>query len=83
VDAKTEQAQRDAERAALRKVRKVLDQIEDSEAQRRRLLRKVAVLCIVLVAFGAVLVWALFVSGERMPKGPPLQIPDSIKLKQS
>ncbi len=79
----TEQAQREAERAALRKVRKALDRIEDSEAKRRRLLRKVAVLCVVLVAFGAVMMWALFFSGERGPKGPPLQIPDNIKFKPS
>jgi ferric-dicitrate binding protein FerR (iron transport regulator) len=78
-----EQAQREAERAALRNVRKALDQLEASEAQRRRLLRKVAIACAALLVFGALLVWALFFSGERMPKGAPVQVPDHIKFRPS
>jgi hypothetical protein len=83
VNVKAEEAQREAERAALRNVRSALDGIEVSEAQRRRLLRKVLVICAVLFALGAVLAWAMFFSGERMPKGPPLQIPENIKFKPS
>ncbi len=79
----TEEEQRVAERAALRNVRKFLDQLEDSEAQRRRLLRKALVVCVVLLVFGAILAWGLFSSVERTPAGPPLKIPDSIKFKAS
>jgi cell division septal protein FtsQ len=78
-----EQAQREAERAALRNVRKVLDQLEDSEVQRRRLLRRVVAVCAVLLVVGGVLVWGIFFSGERMPKSAPLKIPESIKFKPS
>jgi len=76
-----EHARRTAEQAALRNVRRTLDEIEQSEIDRRATLRKVLVVCAILAAIGAWLVWGMF--GDRgMPKQPPLKVPDKVQQKQ-
>lgn len=77
-----EHARRTAEQAALRKVRKTLDEIEESEAARRRSLRKILLVCAVLAAIGAWVVWGLMFDDRGMPKQPPLKVPDKVQQKQ-
>jgi len=77
-----EHARRTAEQAALRNVRRTLDEIEESEIARRAMLRKVLVVCAILAAIGAWLVWGLMFGDRGMPKPPPLKVPDKIQQKQ-
>ena len=74
-----ERAQRSAEQAALRKVRKTLDRIGEDAAGERRALRKILVLCAILAALGAWVAWQLLFGERGMPKSPPLQLPAKIQ----
>jgi hypothetical protein len=77
-----EHAQRTTEQTALRKVRKALDRIEESEAGERRALKYVLVLCALLAALGVWFFWGLLFSGSEMPKQPLLTIPATLPQKQ-
>lgn len=74
-------AQRTAEQAALRKVRRQLDQFEAGEARQRRVIRIIAlagvaaILCVVLV------VWYMLSSNRDLLRGTPIEIPRSAAKK--
>lgn len=70
-----EHAQRTVERTALRKVRRTLDQIEETEAARRTTLRRVLIACAILAVFGAAVLWGLLFSGSDLPKPAPMKVP--------
>jgi len=75
-------AQRLAEQTALRKVRKTLDRIEESETAERRALRKVLIVCAMLAVLGAWLVWGLLSGDKAMPKQPPMKVPGKVQPRQ-
>lgn len=75
-------AQRIAEQTALRKVRKTLDGIEESETAQRRTLRKVVIVCAILAVLGAWLVWALLFGDKIISRRPPMKIPDKVQPRQ-
>jgi hypothetical protein len=77
-----EHAQRTVEQTALRKVRKTLDQVEEAEAARRRMLRYVLIACAILVSIGAWFLWGLVFSGRDLPKAPPMKVPGTLLQKQ-
>jgi hypothetical protein len=77
-----EHAQRTVEQTALRKVRKTLDGIEAAEAGERRTLRRILIVCAILVLLGAWLSWELVFSDKGMPKQPPMKIPDTLQPRQ-
>lgn len=77
-----EHAQRTVEQTALRKVRKTLDGIEADETGERRALRKVVIVCAILAALGAWLVWELVFSDKGMPRQPPLKVPGAAQPKK-
>lgn len=76
-----EHAQRTVEQAALRKVRKTLDKIEETEAARRRTLRYVLIACAILAVLGAWFFWGLLFSGRDLPKSPPMKVPSTLPQK--
>jgi hypothetical protein len=75
-------AQRVAEQAALRKVRKTLDAIREDETSKRQTLHKVLVVCAILAGIGIWFVWGLVFSGKDLPKDPPLKVPGTLQPKQ-
>ncbi|MBI2752948.1 MAG: hypothetical protein HYX46_05485 [Betaproteobacteria bacterium] len=75
-----EAAQREAERAALRKVRKQLDTMEQGVVKERKILRTVLVLGVIVVLVLAVVVWQM-ISRNRDLRGPPVEIPRTIEKK--
>lgn len=75
-------AQRTVEQTALRKVRKALDQIEEAEAARRRMLRLVLIAGALLALLGAWLFWWLLFSGRDVPKAAPMAVPATLPQKQ-
>ena len=75
-------AQRIAEQTALRKVRKALDSIEDSETAERRAAHKVLIVCAILAVLGAWLVWGLLSGDKGMPKQPPMKVPGKVQPRQ-
>lgn len=77
-----EHAQRTTEQTALRKVRKALDRIEESEAGERRALRYVLIACVLLALVGLWFFWGLIFRGSEMPKPPPMQIPATLPPRQ-
>ena len=77
-----EHARHTAEQAALRKVRKTLDEIEQSDVDQRRALRKILFVCAILAAIGIWMVWGLMFGDRGMPKQPPLKVPDKVQQKQ-
>jgi len=77
-----EHAQRVAEQAALRKMRRTLDEIEQAETARRRALRKVLIVCAILAVFVAGFFWWLIFSGRDLPKQPPMKVPGTLQQKQ-
>ncbi len=77
-----EHTQRTVEQTALRKVRKTLDDIEATQATERRTLRKILLVCAILVAVGVWFFWWLAFSGRNMPKQPPMQVPGKLEQKQ-
>ena len=72
-----EHAQRTAERAALRKVRKALDRMAAAETAERRTLRKILLACVLLAVLGGWYFWWLIFSDRGMPKPPPMNIPQT------
>jgi hypothetical protein len=74
-------AQREAERAALRKVRKQLDHIEQGDVKQRRILRTVLVLGAVVVLVLAVVVWQMISRNRELRSGPPVEIPRAVEKK--
>jgi hypothetical protein len=77
-----EHAQRTVEQAALRKVRKTLDQIEATEAAGRRTLRYVLIACAILAVLGVFIFFELLFSGRDLPKPPPMKVPSTLPQKQ-
>ena len=77
-----EHAQRTVEQAALRRVRKTLNGIEEAEAARRRTLRYVLIGCAILAVLGACFIWGLIFAGRDMPKTPPMKVPLTLPQKQ-
>ena len=77
-----EHAQRTVEQTALRKVRKTLDQAEEAEAARRRMLRYALIACAILAALGVWFSWWLIFSGRDLPKEPPMKVPATLQPKQ-
>ena len=75
-------AQRVAEQTALRKVRKTLDSIGESEADERRSLRRVLVACAILAVLGAWLVLSLVFGDRGLPKQLPMKVPLTLPQKQ-
>lgn len=59
-----EQAQREAERTALRNVRRELDAVRHEEQKQRRMLRRTAIACGIVVVVAAA-AFALFVADAR------------------
>ena len=76
-----EAAQREAERAALRKVRKQLDNIEQGDVKQRRILRTVLVLGAVLILVLALVVWQMISRNRELHSGPPVEIPRAVEKK--
>ena len=76
-----EAAQREAERAALRKVRKQLDHIEQGDVKQRRILRTVLVLGAAVVLVLAVVVWQMISRNRELRSGPPVEIPRAVEKK--
>jgi len=77
-----EHAQRTVEQAALRKVRKTLDNVEKTEAAGRRTLRYVLIACAILAMLGAWIIWEFMFSGRDFPKQPPMKLPSTLQQKQ-
>jgi len=75
------EAQREAERRALRKIRKALDGIEQGENEQRWWRRKVLIVCAALLVFGSLLLLGLFLAGKEVPRGAPIQVPEKISPK--
>lgn len=76
-----ETAQREAERAALRKVRKKLDNIEQGDARQRRILGIVLVAGAVVILVLAVVVWQMISRNRELRSGPPVEIPRAVEKK--
>jgi hypothetical protein len=70
-----EHAQRTVEQAALRKVRKTLDSIEQDQAAERRTLRRVLVVCAILALLGVCYFAWLVLSAGGLHKQAPLRLP--------
>jgi hypothetical protein len=79
---KDEEAQREAERSALRKVRKALDGIEAGEDEQRRWRKTVVAVSVVLFILGAALLLALFFAGKAVPRDAPIQVPGKVIPKE-
>jgi hypothetical protein len=77
-----EHARHVAEQAALRKVRKTLDSIGESETAERRTLRKVLIVCAILAAVGVLLALGLVYGDKGLPQQPPMTVPDTLPPKQ-
>ncbi len=77
-----EHAQRTTEQAALRKVRKALDRIEEAEAGERKTLRYVLILCAIFAALGVWFFSGLLYGDRGMPQQPPMKIPDKVQPRQ-
>jgi hypothetical protein len=75
-----EQAQRQAERTALRKVRGTLDGIAESDQRQRRALRRVLLFCALLLLAGLGLVALLVANGKE--RGAPVELPSTIPLRK-
>jgi hypothetical protein len=71
-----EQAQRQAERSALRKVRRTLDGMDAEEAQKRRVFRRTAAICaVVVVVVVAFLAWFIIdAKARRQADESPIQL---------
>jgi hypothetical protein len=54
-----------------------LDRIEADQARERRLLRNTLIVCAVIVAVGALVVWGLFYGGPGLQVGPAIRLPAS------
>ncbi len=77
-----EHARRTVEQTALRKVRKTLDEIEQTQTVERRALRKIVIVCVILALLGAWFYWGLIFGDRGMPKQTPLQVPGTAQQKQ-
>ncbi len=77
-----EHAQRTVEQTALRKVRKALDGIEETEAARRRTLRYALIACALLALLGLWFFWGLLFDDSGAPKSPPMKVPSALPQKQ-
>jgi hypothetical protein len=77
-----EHAQRTTEQTALRKVRKTLDTMEQTETAERRMLRYALIACAILAVLGAWFFWGLIFSGRDLPKEPPMKVPSAVPQKQ-
>ena len=76
-----EAAQRTAEQAALRKVRKKLDDIQQGEARQGRILRIVILVGAVAILAVAFVVWNLISRNREIHRGPPVEIPRAVEKK--
>ncbi len=69
-----EAAQRTAERAALKRVRKAIDQAKEAQNREKKMLRRALALSAVLVGFALALLFVLILSSPSREKGP-VQLP--------
>jgi flagellar basal body-associated protein FliL len=74
-------AQRTAEQAALRKVRKQLDVMEASDARQRRTIRIIAIVGIAAIAGVVLVMWLMLSSHRDSLRGAPVEIPRSAPKK--
>jgi len=75
-----EHAQRMAEQSALRRVRKALDGMAETEGAKRQTLRYVLIACAVLAVLAIWLSWELVFGVRDVPK-PALKVPDTLQRK--
>lgn len=73
-----EDAQREAEKNALRKVRKALDGIEAGEIEQRRWRSIVIAVSVALILLGAGLLLGLYLAAKDVPRGAPVQLPGKV-----
>lgn len=74
-----EAAQRTAEQAALRKVRKKLDSLEAEETRRRRTVRRIALVGIIAIVCVVVVVWIMLSANREQLRGAPIAVPGTLK----
>ena len=74
-----EAAQRTAEQTALRKVRKSQDSSEAAEARRRTIVRRIALVGVLVVVAVMLVVWAMLSANREQLRGAPVQIPGTVK----
>ncbi len=78
-----EHAQRTVEQTALRKVRRSLDDMEEAESARRRLLRYALIACAILAALGVLVFFGFIFHGkDDLPKAEPMQVPSALPQRQ-
>ena len=75
-------AQRTVEQTALRKMRKTLDGIKETETAERRSLRRVLIVCAILAVLGALMFWSLIFGGREMPERSPMKVPDKLRQQR-
>ena len=72
---------RTVERAALRNVRKLADELETEQLAKRRLEKRALIIAAVIGAVSAVwLVLALIASDEKFDRGQKIQLPDKVVM---
>ena len=72
---------RTVERTALRKVRKLVDALEDEETSRRRLEKRALVVAAVSVAaIAGWFVYGLVASDQKYERGQSVQVPDKVAV---
>lgn len=74
-------AQRKAEQAALRNVRKQLDRMEASDARRRKVIRRIAIIGVAGIACVILVVWYMLSASRDQLRGAPVEIPRSAGKK--
>ena len=74
-------AQRTAEQAALRKIRKQLDVMGASDARQRRIIRIVAFTGIIAILGVIAVLWFMLSSHRDPLRGTPVEIPKSVGKK--
>jgi hypothetical protein len=74
-----ENIQRTVERTALRKVRKLVDELDAEESAKYRLEKRALIIAVVAGTLATVwLVSGLLVSDEKFERGQPVQLPDKV-----
>jgi hypothetical protein len=76
-----EDAQREAEKNALRKVRRTLDDIEAGETEQRQWRSIVVAVSVALFLLGAGLLAGLYLAAKDVPRGAPVQLPGKVAPK--
>ena len=76
-----EHAQRTAEQIALRRVRKALDDMEQTDRAERRAVRRVLIVCAILALLGAAYIAWMVYSAREAPKQASVQLPAAQQQK--